>query len=201
MRTAQSGPELESTIVTLAEHLGAVRVEIGSIRALKAVLAKQIWPDKFKRNPDWMKAYDAKAKNFYEYSRKVSQLLELAQSGGADNSGCGSGACGSHTVGCGTSDVSGGGSSAAGAGAVQSQAHDAHSSVCGSAPGGPHHSPPDDARSHSAVMDSSDHRRPQHFDFDIEVDELLRADPGFVDPWLSALASADELWHSESFMS
>ena len=37
--------------------------------------------------------------------------------------------------------------------------------------------------------------------FDIEVDRLLGADPDFVDPWLSALASADELWHSESFMS
>jgi hypothetical protein len=78
-RAEQSGPDHERIVTALARHLGTKRVEIGTIRALNAVLNKQVRPDKYRRNQDVIKAFSASAKQFYAYAKQVKDLMDLHQ--------------------------------------------------------------------------------------------------------------------------
>ena len=78
-RSEESGPEHEHIITVLARHLGTMRVEIGTIRALNAVLNRHIRPDRYRRNQDAIKAFRASAKQYYVYAKQVKDLMDLRQ--------------------------------------------------------------------------------------------------------------------------
>ena len=138
IRAELTGAQLENTIIALAKHLGIKRVEIGTIRAIKAVLAKLAWPDKFKLDKDAWSAHNASEKRYFEYKRKIAQVLELQQprntTADASTSGSvsGSGAGGSQS---GNVNVSAAGDSL-----------DASNQYRSATADGPHDSPPDTER-------------------------------------------------------
>ena len=193
MRAEQTGLQLENAIIDLAVTLGTARPQMATIRALKAVLSKVIWPDKFERNKDFIEAYDTSEKRFYEYLQRVEQLLALQQSAPLQGSSSippeldsGSASCGAGGGSAGPSMVT----------EVSANAQAFPTTPTHESAGGPHNSPDDSALEHT-LMGLSDMDLFQQFQaqFTASVSSLhgLYREVEFDGPWLDwwAELSAD----------
>ena len=91
MQGGASASDLRNAVRTLAPHLGTERPEEASVRAIKAVLSKQLWPNKFDSTQLLCNAFEASPRRYYTYSAKVRELLSVGQSSTSSLSESGAG--------------------------------------------------------------------------------------------------------------
>ena len=75
-RLNESGRKLEAKIAAVAHQLGILRPQMGTHRAIKAVLAKMLWPDKFSSNNELWKTYKTTRGPYYAHARQMARLQE-----------------------------------------------------------------------------------------------------------------------------
>ena len=75
MQTDTQGHELEHALVQLAHHLGTARPSTRSIRAIKAVLTKHVWPHRYISDTALCTTLGTTASSYHAYTRKVGLML------------------------------------------------------------------------------------------------------------------------------
>ena len=204
MRADETSLDLDSAIVVLAPYLGTPHPSGGTIRGIKAVLSRTIWPNKYDSTIALCAAYKTSTKRYYAYFSKVQQLRTMGQSVSACPSASAAGGA-SSAAGTARSGVScaASGSHSSGEASLAGSSSDAAVVPAASIPetsGGPHHSPGSASRTRASDLtpDHSVRLRGCNYEFHdlpLEQDTLEQAiisldDNALVSMWLAPEAHA-----------
>ena len=78
VESGEEGEALDGAIRTLAHALGAKRVEVGTTRAIRAVLHQHVHPDRYPRDEDAATAHNAKERNFRKWKHEIQSVFDCA---------------------------------------------------------------------------------------------------------------------------